>query len=448
MNSILRIFLILIAIISFNSTLKCQQTDLWYPVEYSGAMGDGSTNDLNAIQQAINTKKIACLSPNKTYIINGTLTINADQTLFIPKSSTLIFNANYASNEAIIMNEGTLKGDGAIISTRYNWNRNNWDLNKTKAAIKFIGSYSKVEIGRICGFEKGIVMEGNYGLLGCNVNVGSFLNVLECFVINPYGEEGFVNQNYFHWDATEINWDNDSSKRPYSCGVYMNGAGEPNHNTFSGYIKDYYIGLRLSGAFNRFLGLGLVNCDKKVVINYAGTGKFTRHNWIFGEYGGATEFYDKIYNEQPGRIIQDALQIYGAEGSNWLNSVRYRSMSSLSDSTLKTDINTIDSALEKVLMLRGTTFRFKSEEIDSDHDRLSYGFIAQEVKEVIPDLVECIGFDSLYTVDYVGVLPVLVEATKEQQLLIKDNDIEIDDIKKRLKELEDKLMKNKKNNIK
>jgi trimeric autotransporter adhesin len=48
---------------------------------------------------------------------------------------------------------------------------------------------------------------------------------------------------------------------------------------------------------------------------------------------------------------------------------------------LKTNITTIENALEKVLNLRGVEFDYK---IDGVH---SIGFIAQEVEKVIPELV-------------------------------------------------------------
>ena len=55
-----------------------------------------------------------------------------------------------------------------------------------------------------------------------------------------------------------------------------------------------------------------------------------------------------------------------------------------SDSRLKTDIKTLDSALDKVCSLRGVEYtRLSTGEKE-------IGVIAQEVKEVVPELVEII----------------------------------------------------------
>ena len=44
-----------------------------------------------------------------------------------------------------------------------------------------------------------------------------------------------------------------------------------------------------------------------------------------------------------------------------------------------------------------------------------YGFIAQEVKEILPSVVTYDEHKKLYAVAYDAVIPVLVEAIKEQQ---------------------------------
>ena len=50
----------------------------------------------------------------------------------------------------------------------------------------------------------------------------------------------------------------------------------------------------------------------------------------------------------------------------------------------------------------------------SDVYKKEFGFIAQEVKEVFPELVEH-GADGIYAVNYTGLIPVLLEAIKELQ---------------------------------
>lgn len=55
-----------------------------------------------------------------------------------------------------------------------------------------------------------------------------------------------------------------------------------------------------------------------------------------------------------------------------------------SDYTLKKNVIDLPSALTKILALRPVSWNWKSESSDRPH---TYGFIAQEVEEVLPDLV-------------------------------------------------------------
>jgi hypothetical protein len=76
----------------------------------------------------------------------------------------------------------------------------------------------------------------------------------------------------------------------------------------------------------------------------------------------------------------------------------------------KTNIRTIDGALEKVLRLRGVYYDRKE---TGEHD---LGLIAEEVGEVVPEVVryEANGKDAA-AVDYARLVALLIEAVKEQQ---------------------------------
>jgi hypothetical protein len=93
----------------------------------------------------------------------------------------------------------------------------------------------------------------------------------------------------------------------------------------------------------------------------------------------------------------------------WATSFTYTS-----DKKLKKNIHPIDQSLEKVLALRGVYFDWK------DNDKHDVGFIAQEVKKQIPEIVKYDSSREILTVDYAKVVPFLVEAIKKQQEEIKD----------------------------
>ena len=91
-----------------------------------------------------------------------------------------------------------------------------------------------------------------------------------------------------------------------------------------------------------------------------------------------------------------------------------------SDITLKDNVRPIESAIFKVQQIRGVTFDWneKSSKLQQEkgHD---VGLIAQEVEKVLPEVVQ-IRPDGIKAVAYEKVVPLLVEAIKEQQTLIED----------------------------
>lgn len=94
-----------------------------------------------------------------------------------------------------------------------------------------------------------------------------------------------------------------------------------------------------------------------------------------------------------------------------------------SDSRKKTDIITIDNALEKVRNLRGVFYT----KIGEEEKGRKAGVIAQEINQVLPEVVTYASDIDEYGVSYGNIVGVLIEAIKEQQA-------QIDDLKKRLGE--------------
>ena len=84
---------------------------------------------------------------------------------------------------------------------------------------------------------------------------------------------------------------------------------------------------------------------------------------------------------------------------------------STSDINLKTNIKTVENALETVNSLRGVSFDWK------ENRKSSYGVIAQELEEILPELV---GSGDVKTVNYNGIIGILIEAIKELKQEIDD----------------------------
>lgn len=87
-------------------------------------------------------------------------------------------------------------------------------------------------------------------------------------------------------------------------------------------------------------------------------------------------------------------------------------LDSLSDENLKKDISTVDGAVDKVKQLRGVDYTWKESE------EKSIGVIAQELREVLPELVS--ESENGLSVNYNGIIGVLIEAIKEQQRQIDE----------------------------
>lgn len=100
-----------------------------------------------------------------------------------------------------------------------------------------------------------------------------------------------------------------------------------------------------------------------------------------------------------------------------------------SDLKYKKNVSKINSPLYKVLKLNGIQFDYidennslKSTSVSQTGHRL--GFIAQEVEQIIPGIVQTMP-DSTKAVAYTDLIALLVEAIKEQQVIIDNLQFEI-----------------------
>lgn len=103
---------------------------------------------------------------------------------------------------------------------------------------------------------------------------------------------------------------------------------------------------------------------------------------------------------------------------------------SSSDASFKKNISTIDNSLDKVMKVRGTKFEFRTDEFKDYQftDGPQFGFIAQELENVFPEVVKTES-DGYKSVNYSGMIPVLLESIKEQQLQIESQQKQIDELK-------------------
>jgi hypothetical protein len=89
-------------------------------------------------------------------------------------------------------------------------------------------------------------------------------------------------------------------------------------------------------------------------------------------------------------------------------SILYSGLSQRSDARLKQDVRSIEGGLDTVRALRPVTFAWRDPEMPGRH----HGFIAQEVREVVPDLVTETT-DGTLALEATEMLPILMQAVKE-----------------------------------
>jgi hypothetical protein len=117
--------------------------------------------------------------------------------------------------------------------------------------------------------------------------------------------------------------------------------------------------------------------------------------------------YPIFANGTSGAIVEQvsSTKLFFNPSSGLLTSTDYNSSS---DKRLKKNIKTVESALDKVIALRGVSFDWK------EGGAKAIGLIAQEVEKVIPEIVSQ-DENGYLGIKYNNLIGVLVEAIKEQQ---------------------------------
>ena len=176
-----------------------------------------------------------------------------------------------------------------------------------------------------------------------------------------------------------------------------------------------------------------------LVLKESGGQATGRQSLVFfnGDYNSGTGYIkSRIYTQVGSSYLSTNLYIDVAD-SNKSPQQRFRidqngtfygsSNNSISDQRLKKDIATITDPLTKIKGLTGRTFKWKEESTKFD-DKTKYGFVAQEVETIVPELVSSDGLmhfdaddkicDEFEAVSHsksvveTGVIPITVEALK------------------------------------
>lgn len=111
---------------------------------------------------------------------------------------------------------------------------------------------------------------------------------------------------------------------------------------------------------------------------------------------------------------------WSASGNRWQldmsgNMTVAGDVTAYSDARVKENVTTIENALNKVLALRGVSYN----RIDSDDKKTKIGVIAQEILQIVPEVVNQDN-DGMFNVSYGNLAGLFIEAFKEQQKEIEE----------------------------
>ena len=136
-----------------------------------------------------------------------------------------------------------------------------------------------------------------------------------------------------------------------------------------------------------------------------------------------------------GNLLPDSTDTYllGSETSRWLRVHALEGVVTTSDGRYKDDVQDLPYGLESVMSLRPVAFGWTGRPEDGRH----FGLIAQEVREVIPEVVSVpAGERGTLGMNYSELVPVLITAVQEQQAEIESQAEQIAGLEARLEALE------------
>lgn len=144
----------------------------------------------------------------------------------------------------------------------------------------------------------------------------------------------------------------------------------------------------------------------------------------------------RLQISEDGHVLPDANDVYtlGDADFRWHTVYSLNGVQQTSDGRYKDHVSALPYGLVEVTALRPVSFSWR-EGPDSDEH---YGFIAQEVREILPELVTVSAGDiGTLSMNYSELLPVLVRAVQDQQKQIDGQEEQIAALEARLAALED-----------
>ena len=112
------------------------------------------------------------------------------------------------------------------------------------------------------------------------------------------------------------------------------------------------------------------------------------------------------------------------------------------DNLIKDFENLVNLGFKKIDVRPNSDYLWRKDEFPQNNfdDKAHFGLIAQDVEKIVPELVTT-GPDGYKGIDYNGLAPLLIGSTQELQRIIMNQQNEIEELKARVSDLENKMLK-------
>jgi hypothetical protein len=216
--------------------------------------------------------------------------------------------------------------------------------------------------------------------------------------------------------------------RPDGSGATLNLATQATTGTFGGHITFAPLNVErmriTGGGQTQITGPSLsAGSQGTYALNVGQSG-----NTNLALSANSTAGYIQSFASTPLFLNQQGNSV-SANGTNGFGTVNTTS----SDVRIKKNIVSIESALDKVNALRGVYYEFDKDnelEVSVPHGKTRVGLIAQEVETIIPEAVIDGDNESIpKSVDYTGLVGVLVKAIQELKAQNDDLQSQINELK-------------------
>lgn len=228
---------------------------------------------------------------------------------------------------------------------------------------------------------------------------------------------GMSADNLVGFYGTTAGWGLTMNTTTGNVGIGLNGATPAKPLSFPASLGEKIL-LYPGGAGE--VGIGVYGNELRLHADNPGA------KVSFGTQDNAGNYAENALAQRNG------VYAFSVLGSLWVNGTTYAS-----DERFKQNITAIESPLQKLLQLNGVEYEMKVGEFPKNHFQSGrqIGLLAQNVEKIIPEAVN--EKDGYKGVDYARLVPLLIEAIKQQQKMIEEQQqksvqqqVQIDALKK------------------